>query len=1148
MADDAKTVKGRAPSSSEGPPAMPTGAMSTDAPTGSMSIDAPSMPTGAASLPTDRDLGPPAMPGESSVMPTNVGDSRHDSKGRVLAPPSMPPSRYVLGAEIARGGMGRVVEATDTLLGRVVALKEALATDAESLERFARETRITARLEHPSIVPVHDGGKGPNGMPFYVMRKIDGRPLERLVAQSDNLNERLMLIRHMVASAEAIAHAHERGIVHRDIKPSNILVGELGETIVIDWGLAKVIGETDEPSEILGVPLQPVADGDTIKTRAGIVFGTPGFMAPEQLRGGAVDPRWDVYALGATLYHLLSKKPPHYAKTADEMMRAAVNAPPMPIGELVAGVPPELSTIIDKALAFDPEQRYQDARELAADLQRFLGGQLVASHHYTPREKISRYVLQHRYAFIVGAVAAATLMIGGAIAFVRIVNERNRADHNAVEARRAQKTAEQEKLVAERRTEDLSLSSARSVASTNPTFAIALVKPLVEKRWREVRAIAAEARAAGVAWSMPASSSMQSMQFSRDGRKVLAAGEDGVVRLYDLETRVTKVIAEAGSPVTAKFVDDEKKVLLWIGTRISVMDLAGAGRRDVEIDIPIVSLDVTGTTAYWIDAYGAMWQMELSAVAPMQIPLDEKASMLAVSPDGRWIALAGFDHVLLYDRTAPSEPVRSIVIGSAHALDWAKDGSRLAILHDDQAVEIAMEPAPFVVHRLTVGERSHVVASNKRVFTIGPTGVGMLSAALSRPRKQLSKPIGLEESRDDIIIAGGEDQLVVLTEHGDHTLAAPSGRFSMVRASPASPYVVALADDRFLVWNLDEVEPRVAGTQIATAKFVTGDDLVATTLDGPAQWINLVTGNVRELGQWPAILDVVASPSGRFAAAVDMAHAAHLIEAGKDPIAISGTADRAGFATDSQLVLATDDGAIDLYDVASAKRTRVHPPSGAPLVSIAWGGTDPAFVAAHFVDGTLWRTNVKDRTTESATVPRTPTSNLRVTPSGEAFVAIGDEIVRWTPRARDLVHHAKLPLKITTLGTIGSDYLIAFADGGAAFLVALAKPDTVTDLEETLGRTSASMSVATGLIAVLNRGAVDMIDPLIKPARWHLAAGATYADLQISNDGKRVLAKVGSTLVVWDLVLPTNAAATRTWLDEMTNAVTGSGAKSLGWP
>ncbi len=1004
--------------------------------------------------------------------------------------PAIPPSRYVLGAEIARGGMGRVVEATDTLLGRVVALKEALSSDPDALERFAREIRITARLEHPSIVPVHDGGKGENGVPYYVMRKIEGRPLEKLVRESRSLNDRLHLVRHMVAAAEAIAHAHERMIVHRDIKPSNILVGELGETIVIDWGLAKVIGEDDERTQLGGVALQPTEGGE-IKTREGLVFGTPGFMAPEQLGGGPVDPRWDVYALGATLYHLLSKKPPHHADSADDMMRAAMTAPPSPIANLVQGVPPELATIVDKALSFDPDKRYQDARELARDLQRFLGGQLVAAHHYTPRQKISRYVIQHRYAFIVGAIAIAALMVGGAFAFVGIRNERDRADDNALAARRAQSAAESAQLLAERKTEDLSLSSARSMASTNPTFALSLVKPLVAKRWREVRAIAAEARAAGVAWSLPASPAMRSLQFSSDGRRVLGAGGDGIVRLYDLDARSERTLVEARGPVSALFADDEKKLLVWSGTHITIVDIGGSGRREIDVEATIVSLDVIGTTAYWVDAKEALWQMELSAVAPRQIPLDENVTQLAVAPNGRYIALAGAAHVLLYDPARPTEPAVQLDGARPHAMDWASDGSRLAILAGDRAIEIATAPTVSTATSVVVGDRAHVLHSERRVFTIGPTGIARVGT--TRPHTPLAKPLGLEESQRGTIVAAGEEKLLVIANHSEHTLAAPSGRFSMMRASTASPYVVAVADEHLYVWNLDEIEPRVAGTRIATAKFVTGDDLVATTLQGPAQWMDLATGNRRELGTWPAILDVTVSPSGRHALVVDMAHVAHLVAAGAPPVTIKGSVDRAVFTDDGRAMLIADD-AFDYYDIATGTRS-----SGRP-----W-------------DASLFA----------------------VTPRSQVFVANGAEIRRLPSlEGRGFVHHATLPHSIAKLDAIGIDHLLAITEDGAAYLVALAKSDSVTALEESLGRASISVSKA-GLVAVLDRGAIDIVDPLVQ-ARWRLASGspsATYADVQISADGRRVLAKAGSTLLVWDLLLPTDAVETAAWLDKMTNAI-----------
>ena len=295
--------------------------------------------------------------------------------------------------------MGRVVEATDTLLGRVVAVKEALSSDPEALRRFARETRITARLEHPSIVPVYDAS--PEGdTPYYVMRKVSGRPLSDLVAAAETLPERLALVPHVLAAAQAVAHAHARGIVHRDIKPSNILVGELGETVVIDWGLAKVIGEPDADD-----PHAPAAPdpGGSLLTRAGVVFGTPGFMSPEQLRGDGSDPRSDVYALGATLFYLLARRLPHHSANPTELMALAESRPSPPISTLVPGVPAELSTIVDTALAFDQDKRYADASALAEDLQRFLKGQLVASHQYSRRERLFRFVRRHRGAVLIAS-------------------------------------------------------------------------------------------------------------------------------------------------------------------------------------------------------------------------------------------------------------------------------------------------------------------------------------------------------------------------------------------------------------------------------------------------------------------------------------------------------------------------------------------------------------------------------------------------------------------------------------------------------------------------------------------------------------------------------------------------------------------------
>ena len=229
-------------------------------------------------------------PVQASIPPTANG----------MVPPRS--TRYQLGSELGRGGMGRVVEAYDTQLGRTVALKEVLPRASEATERrFRREVQVTARLEHPSIVPLYDSGIGPEGRPYYVMRRVSGRPLDELVVRARGLDERLSLLPALLAAIEAVAHAHRRGVIHRDLKPANILVGDLGETIVIDWGLAKVLGEPDpsdgpsdgpgdRPSDDAEPDAADPGAGDSLRTQIGSVFGTPGFMST--LASAATASRW----------------------------------------------------------------------------------------------------------------------------------------------------------------------------------------------------------------------------------------------------------------------------------------------------------------------------------------------------------------------------------------------------------------------------------------------------------------------------------------------------------------------------------------------------------------------------------------------------------------------------------------------------------------------------------------------------------------------------------------------------------------------------------------------------------------------------------------------------------------------------------------
>jgi len=1167
VADDPKTVPGMptptgAPSlptaAATAPPAMPTTAATAIPPTAPPAMPSltaePSMPTTAATAipPT----APPAMPSSTAEpsMPTAAGAPISGTRppempfgtfqqGRGDAVP-VPPrraaeDRYRIGDEIARGGMGRVVEARDEVLGRVVAVKEALALDRDALQRFERETRITARLEHPAIVPVHDAGYTAHGAPYYVMRKIAGRPLEQLVARAERLDERLALLPHMVAASHAIAHAHERGIVHRDIKPSNILVGELGETIVIDWGLAKEIAEPDDPTISPNV-YDPT---DAIKTRAGIVYGTPGFMAPEQLRGKPVTERCDVYALGATLYHLLARKPPHFAKTADEMMRAAANAPPPPLTELVPGVPRELSTIIDKCLAHEAAARYQNARELAEDLNRFLTGQLVASHHYSARERARRFINKHKAP--VGIAGGALVLL--VAAFIYVVIQRERADAAAEIAVAEKKIAEAERARAQTELERVTLQQARNEVETNPTRAIAMIRHLAGKHPREVRSIAIAARAAGVAWGLPASKRTATLELARDGQRALAAGTDGVVRIYDFGKRTARIVLEAGESVSARFADGERRLVVWTGTKLAIVDAATGGRRDVVTPTAIRDLEVVGMTAYWIDVDRRLWALDLAGKVPLEIALAEPVDQLAPSPDGRWIALHGEDHLMLYDRTQPAAEPVIITNGNTVDADWSGDGKFLAALVDDSAIGVAMDPVPYIVHRRNVGVRRYVAWGNERVYSIGATGVSAIPAESLATRKPLvGDPIGIVEARGDTMIAASRGGIAILADSGDLALTVPAGHVHIIEASPRSPYVVATIEERLLVWNLDELQPRrIDIADLERVHFIGNDHALAATAEGPLQWIDLQAGKLQPFETRVPLRDVAGAPGGQLACVVDTARRAFLARPGHPLEALDGTISLAGFATDRDLLIADEEtGTVHHLDVQTKQRTPLVA-RAAKLASVAWSRTQPAWVAAVFTDGTLWRKQLGRRDAETASSPVSSSSRLLVTADGTVFFAEGAALRAWRPDG-GIDAHAKLAQPIVTLGAVGTGPLVAFTGDGAAYLVEVGARDRVLEAEPR-GAARASMSADTGLYVVSNVDGIDLIDPVARH-RWTLAraVNVAYRDPQISTDGRRVIAHSLRALLVWTLPDAPPPDATARWLDALTNAALDDTGR-LGW-
>jgi WD40 repeat protein len=907
--------------------------------------------------------------------------------------PTVERGSYEIAGEVGRGGIGRVLRASDTRLNRPVAIKELLGSAGEvAEERFVREALLTARLQHPSIVPLYEAGRWPNGAPFYAMKLVTGRSLEEVIAESPTLAQRLALLPHVLAAAEAMAYAHSEKIIHRDLKPANVLVGAFGETVVIDWGLAKdlALPEADvleaAPAAVIAPPraVRRTGPGTTPPTEAltlhGTVMGTPAYMPPEQARGANVDERADVYALGAILYHLLAGACPYDGETAGEILGHVQAGPPEPLATRQPGIPEDLLTIVNKAMARSRAHRYPSARELAEDLRRFQTGQIVGAHSYSRGELVRRFGRRYRAALSVGTAALLLLTILGSVSMRRIMVESRRA-------REKQATAEAAERRAVERADDLTLVQARAAVERDPSEAITWLKSLSPsfQRWPEARLIAADARARGIPVVLRGHRGyINGLAFSPDGARLATVSDDHAVRLWDpkapaasriLAGHTDEVWGVAFSPDGSRLVTTSKDL------SIRIWDLeTGQSRVLLGHTAPIPQIEFAGPdllVSSSDDGTARLWDVKTGEARGV-LGGPEILRSIAVAPDGRTVAAGGLDHVLrLWD--VKTGLVRTLE-GHAAAL--------MGVAFSPDSATLASRDQDGMVRRWDVA-----------------TGASRILAERLADRPPFLAPFGrLRFSPDGSRLAASGDGSFVrtwdLATNVEHRLEGSGGQTAWLGFSPDSARLaVASFDHSVRVWELasgasrvfhgseDDVTvlsfspdgailaggsgdgtvrlfPVAAPPSRVVGKAATGlisldlspdqQSALVAGLDGTVRLWDLASGALTSFeGHVGRAREARFSPDGSLVASVGQDGTTRIWDlSGQGLWTIPGRTRSLAFSPDSRLVAGSAaSGAVQLIDVDSGA-TRELPGHESPIVALTFS-SDGAQLASGSIDKTL---------------------------------------------------------------------------------------------------------------------------------------------------------------------------------------------------
>jgi WD40 repeat protein/serine/threonine protein kinase len=848
-----------------------------------------------------------------------------------------PRGRFRILRPHATGGLGQVSVALDQELNREVALKELLpklAGSPVSRERFLQEAEITGALEHPGIVPVYALGRGSDGRPFYAMRLVKGDSLKTAIEsfhRPDNPNRKdpgarqlalRQLLGRFIDVCNAIEYAHSRGVLHRDLKPGNIMIGKHGETLVVDWGLAKAVGkkeiETDEAT--LRPSFSISSSGHTLP---GSAVGTPGYMSPEQAAGklDELKPTTDVYCLGATLYHVLTGKPPFERHSDLAGILARVQRGDFrPPRAVESNVPPPLEAICLRAMSLKPADRYPSASALADDLEHWLADEPVSAAPDSPSQRLGRLARKHRGYVRAGALALLLVAVVSTVAALLIDEQRR---HNATLANEKTQLADEKATLAE--SERQAKTEAQQLAQERGRLANRNAQLAEDERLarldteRQLLIARAERLAALSHTTRPESPEISLTLAIESG--LAAHADDGGPLPTSHQALLDSLSAIGGKPLVGHHGEIRRVMISpdgrWIVTvsqdmTVRLWDLTAenpaANSRVLFGELEGGFAAAVSADSHWIvtaDSHVRVWDLTAEDPAAKHLVLKgNQASFpilcLAVSPDSRWVVGGDFDKLaLVWDLSDPEAGPR-VLAGhekQVHNLAISADSRWLATGSDDATVRVWDLAAddPGANPRLLAGHTDRVSGlaissdgrwlvsgsydNTARVWGLAAADPGTEPRLLEHPRPVMC--VGFSPDGRWLVTGSDQPRVWRLTAEGPaaeaQILDGHRGTVSSVVFSRDSQMVVTGSWDKSaIVWDLMQTIPATKAVFRGHAAQI---DSVAISPDG--RWI--VTGghdnaprvwdlkgekyseNPRVLRvDRPHIKDVAISPDGRW--------------------------------------------------------------------------------------------------------------------------------------------------------------------------------------------------------------------------------------------------------------------------------------------